>query len=314
MPSYTHLRRAQPVLVAHFFLAHAAPLRRDHARLAAACAEADALPLGSGAVAGTSYDVDTSRLAARLGFSRVVANSIDASSDRDFVASFLYACALTMVHLSRLAEDLDHLLRRGARVLRAVGRVQHGQQHDAAEEEPRPARARPRQDRPRHRPPRGVARDDEGAAERVQQGPAGGQGSGVRRGGDARRRSRDAVGVVDGLVLDRAARGGGGVGLLLATDVADYLVSRGMPFRRAHEVVGRMVRRLLAEGRDFRALTLEEWRAECDLFDGRVVEVVTPRASVAARRTPQSTRPAAVASALSEVRAWLASLPVSPVP
>ena len=106
MPSYTHLRRAQPVLVAHFFLSHAAALRRDHARLAAAADEADALTLGSGAVAGTSYPVDTTRLARALGFSRVVPNSMDASSDRDFVASFLYAVSLAMVHLSRLAEDL----------------------------------------------------------------------------------------------------------------------------------------------------------------------------------------------------------------
>src|SRR4051794_11630675 len=106
MPSYTHLRRAQPVLVAHFFLSHAAALRRDHARLAAAADEADALTLGSGAVAGTSYPIDTQALARALGFSRVVSNSIDASSDRDFVASFLYAASLTMVHLSRLSEDL----------------------------------------------------------------------------------------------------------------------------------------------------------------------------------------------------------------
>src|SRR5260370_28626884 len=106
MPAFTHLRPAQPILVAHYFLAHAAALRRDHDRLGAARAEADALPLGSGAVAGTSYPVDVEALARDLGFSRIVANSVDASSDRDFAASFLYACALTMVHLSRLAEDL----------------------------------------------------------------------------------------------------------------------------------------------------------------------------------------------------------------
>ena len=106
MPSYTHLRRAQPVLVAHFFLAHASALRRDVARLQAAADDADALTLGSGAIAGTSYPVDTAFLARRLGFSRVVANSMDASSDRDFVASFLFAASLAMMHLSRMAEDL----------------------------------------------------------------------------------------------------------------------------------------------------------------------------------------------------------------
>ena len=106
MPSFTHFRPAQPVLVAHFFLSHATPLRRDYARFTAARDECDALPLGSGAIAGTAYRVDVTRLAQELGFSRVVDNSIDASSDRDFAATFLYACTLTMVHLSRLAEDL----------------------------------------------------------------------------------------------------------------------------------------------------------------------------------------------------------------
>ncbi len=106
MPSYTHLRRAMPVLVSHFFLAHVAALRRDYDRLGWASQEADAMPLGSGAVAGTNYAMDTAMLASRLGFSRVVANSIDASSDRDFVAAFLHACAMLMVHLSRLSEDL----------------------------------------------------------------------------------------------------------------------------------------------------------------------------------------------------------------
>ena len=106
MPSFTHFRPAQPVLVAHFFLvarrAAAARLRAPRRR----AREADALPLGSGAIAGTAYAIDVETLARDLGFSRIVDNSIDASSDRDFAATFLYACAMTMVHLSRLAEDL----------------------------------------------------------------------------------------------------------------------------------------------------------------------------------------------------------------
>src|SRR6187397_2620762 len=106
MPSDTHMRRAQPVLVAHVWLSHATALRRDVDRLEAARAEADLMPLGSGAIAGTAYDIDVQFLADRLGFSRVTANSIDAAGDRDFVATFLYACSMTMVHLSRLAEDV----------------------------------------------------------------------------------------------------------------------------------------------------------------------------------------------------------------
>ena len=105
MPSYTHLRRAQPVLVSHFLLSHCAALRRDVDRLAAVLREADELPLGSGAIAGTSYAIDVHGLAAALGFGRIARNSIDVSGDRDFVASFLHAASLGMVHLSRIAED-----------------------------------------------------------------------------------------------------------------------------------------------------------------------------------------------------------------
>ena len=92
--------------MAHYLLAHAAALRRDVERFAVVRAEADAMPLGAGAIAGTNYAVDTAFLAQQLGFSKVVANSIDATSDRDYVSSFLHASSLAMVHLSRLAEDV----------------------------------------------------------------------------------------------------------------------------------------------------------------------------------------------------------------
>jgi argininosuccinate lyase len=105
MPSYTHLRRAQPVLVSHFLLSHCAAMRRDVDRLTGVLHEADELPLGSGAIAGTSYAIDVKELAGALGFGRIARNSIDVSGDRDFVASFLHAASLGMVHLSRIAED-----------------------------------------------------------------------------------------------------------------------------------------------------------------------------------------------------------------
>jgi argininosuccinate lyase len=95
-------------------------------------------------------------------------------------------------------------------------------------------------------------------------------------------------------------------GLLLATDVADYLVARGVPFRDAHEVVGAIVRRLIKEGRAFDQLTLEEWRGHSPLFDSDVRGAITPHASVAKKQTPQSTNPEAVAAALAETRTWIA--------
>jgi argininosuccinate lyase len=119
--------------------------------------------------------------------------------------------------------------------------------------------------------------------------------------------SLDATAAVIGKLTlhhERTARAASG--LLLATDVADYLVARGMPFRQAHEVVGALVRRLLAEGRDFETLSLAEWRESSPLFGDDVKAKVTAAASVRARRTPQSTHPDAVGAALAEIRTWLA--------
>ena len=92
---------------------------------------------------------------------------------------------------------------------------------------------------------------------------------------------------------------------MLATDVADYLVGRGVPFRKAHEIVAGMVRTLIERGRSFESLSVEEWRALDDHFDADVVDKVTARQSVAARKTPQSTAPDAVAAALADARAWV---------
>jgi argininosuccinate lyase len=111
--------------------------------------------------------------------------------------------------------------------------------------------------------------------------------------------------VVSRLALNGDRTGHAASGLLLATDVADYLVARGMPFRKAHEVVGGLVRRLLAEGRDFGALTLEEWQDASPLFGNDVQRAISALASVEARRTPQSTGPAAVRASLEECRQWL---------
>jgi argininosuccinate lyase len=113
--------------------------------------------------------------------------------------------------------------------------------------------------------------------------------------------------LVAGLTLDRKRTEAAASGLLLATDVADHLVEQGVPFRRAHEIVGALVRKLAAEGRDFESLGPDEWRAASSHFGPDVADRVTPRASVAAKRTPQSTAPAAVAEALADVERWLAA-------
>jgi argininosuccinate lyase len=307
MPSYTHLRRAMPVLVAHYFLAHVAAFRRDHARLNAASDEADAMPLGSGAVAGTAYAVDTARLARRLGFSRVVANSLDASSDRDFVATFLHACALTMVHLSRLAEDLIVFSSEEFGFFTLADASSTGSSMMPQKKNPDPLEL------VRGKTGRTIGHVTGWLA--TMKGIPSGYDKDLQEDKEATFDTEatlaDALGattaVIRPLKLDRDVSARASAGLLLATDVADFLTARGMPFRTAHEVVGTMVRQLVAEGRDFSSLTLEEWRGFSELFDHSIREALTPQASVRARRTPQSTHPDAVAATLKEARTWLAA-------
>jgi argininosuccinate lyase len=311
MPSYTHLRRAQPVLVAHYFLSHAAALRRDHARLAAASGEADALTLGSGAVAGTSYPVDTTRLARALGFSRLVGNSIDASSDRDFVASFLYATSLAMVHLSRLAEDLVIFTGEEFGFFDLADASATGSSMMPQKKNPDPLEL------VRGKTGRAIGRLTGWLA--TMKGLPSGYNKDLQEDKeavfDAEATLAASVAAAHAVMARLALNAGraerAASGLLLATDVADYLVSRGMPFRRAHEVVGAMVRRLLAEGRDFSTLSLEEWRQASDMFGEDAPRAATALASVQARRTPQSTNPEAVREALRETRAWLVSAGVT---
>jgi argininosuccinate lyase len=304
MPSYTHLRRAQPVLVAHFFLSHASALRRDFDRLQAAADEADALTLGSGAIAGTSYAVDTDRLARALGFSRVVLNSMDASSDRDFVASFLYAASVTMVHLSRIAEDLI---------------IFTGEEHGFFELSDASATGSSMMPQKKNPDPLELVRGKTGRSIGrltgwlvTMKGLPSGYNKDLQEDKEAVFDAEATLGasleatraVISRLSINEDRSGRAASGLLLATDVADYLVSRGMPFRRAHEVVGAMVRRLLAEGRDFSSLTMSEWREASDMFGEDAPRAATALASVQARRTPQSTNPEAVRAALEDCKEW----------
>jgi argininosuccinate lyase len=305
MPAFTHFRPAQPVLVAHFLLSHAAPLRRDFERFEAARVESDALPLGSGAIAGTSYEIDVDTLAHDLGFSRVVDNSMDASSDRDFAASFLFACSLTMVHLSRVAEDFIILC---------------GDEHHFFELSDALSTGSSMMPQKKNPDPLELVRGKTGRAIGhlvgllvAIKGLPTGYNKDLQEDKEAVFGAEDTLSgcltvvqsVVQGLTLDRGRAASAASGLLLATDVADYLVGRGMPFRRAHEVVGGLVRKLVAEGRDFGSLSVDEWRAASDRFEADVVARVTPAASVMAKRTPQSTAPAAVAAKLAALRNWL---------
>jgi argininosuccinate lyase len=305
MPSYTHLRRAQPVLVAHVFLSHASAFRRDIERFAFARSEADAMPLGSGAIAGTAYDIDVDWLAGRLGFSRVVANSIDASGDRDFVATFLYACAMAMVHISRLAEDVIILSSEEFAFFEIHDSVATGSSLMPQKKNPDPLE---------------LVRGRSGKAVGTLTGwltTLKGLPLGYNK--DLQEDKAIAFDAEDSLIgcagvtatavrtltLRPDVARQAASGLLLATEVADYLVGRGLPFRTAHEVSGRISRDLYTAGRDFSSLSLADWQRYHALFDEHIFKAITPEAAVEARRTPQSTNPAQVAAALERMRAWV---------
>jgi argininosuccinate lyase len=305
MPSYTHLRRAQPVLVAHMWLSHAQVFRRDCERFDAARHEADLMPLGSGAVAGTAYDIDTNFLAKTLGFTRVTANSIDTSGDRDFFASFLFACSMALVHLSRLAEDV---------ILWTSEEFGFFELHDSV------ATGSSLMPQKKNPDPLELVRGKSGKVSGMLSGwlttlkglPIGYNKDLQEDKAIAFEAEDTVIGcarttatVIRTLTLRPAVTRAAASGLLLATEVADFLVGRGLPFRTAHEVSGKIARDLYEAGRDYSTMTLDDWRGYSDLFDDTIFAAVTPEAAVAARRTPQSTNPKAVKAALADVQQWL---------
>lgn len=312
LPAYTHLRRAQPILIAHFWLSHAAAFRRDHARLAAARAAADAMPLGSGAIAGTTYGVDVAALATALDFSTVVTNSLDATADRDFVADFLHACSLSMVHMSRVAEDVIIFGTEEFGFLELHDSVTTGSSLMPQKKNPDPMEL------VRGKTGRAIGRHAGWLA--TMKGLPSGYNKDLQEDKEAVFDAEDNVtgalmstaAVVASLRMNGHRTTEAAGGFMLATDVADYLVGRGMPFRSAHELVGGMVRNLIESGRTFELLSLREWRAFSDHFDEGVVTAITAQRSVEAKRTPQSTAPAAVAAQLDEMRAWVVAASSSP--
>ena len=304
MPSYTHLRRAQPILVAHYFLAHAAALRRAHRRFEVARDEADALTLGSGAIAGSSYDVDTAALARRLGFSRVVANSLDATADRDFVSGFLHACAGTMVHLSRLAEDLVILTSEEFGFLGLSDAVTTGSSLMPQKKNPDPSSWC------------GARRAGSSAGS-----PA---GSPRRRGWPAAttrtcRRTRRRSSTPRTPCSARFAPPPPSSAPSRSTRPGPARRPRGSRSRPTSPTCwwpgeSRSARRTRWwgassatswRGARLRVADPREWRRYHERLDAESAARITARGSVEARRTPQSTGPEAVAAALGETRRWI---------
>jgi argininosuccinate lyase len=305
MPGYTHMQRAQPVSLAHHLLAHVEALRRDRMRVNEARERAAVSPLGAGALAGVPYPVDPSAVARELDLPRTFRNSIDAVADRDFVADFAYVCALAAVHASRFAEEL--VLWTSAEFAFAEISDQHATGSSIMPQKKNPD----------------VAELVRGRAGRIIGDLVAVlttlKGLPLAYDGDLQEHrvplydaatiipALEALAlVVDGLRFDRdAMRRATERGMLTATDLADHLARRGVPFREAHEIVGRLVRGRLAEKKDLTGITASELRAVDPRFGDSAVDEIDVSRSLVSRSSPGGTAPERVRAAIEEARAAL---------
>lgn len=306
MPGYTHLQRAQPILLAHWLLAHFWPLQRDRERLAGCAARVAVLPLGSSALAGTPLAIDRAALAADLGFDSVSLNSLDAVSDRDFVAEFLFCAALIGVHLSRLAEDM---------VLYSTAEFGFVTLDDAYSTG---SSLMPQKKNPDSfellRGKSGRLVGDLVTLLTVLKGLPSTYDKDLQEDKEPLFDAADtlelALPVAAGAIATarfhhermRAALDDG----MLATDVADYLVARGVPFREAHHVVGTLVREAEARGVTISTLPFDTYRAIHPAFGEDTLDVFDFARSAATRSVTGGTAPAAVQAQLVQARAALA--------
>jgi argininosuccinate lyase len=305
MPGYTHLQRAQPVSLAHHLLAHVEALRRDRVRVAEAQERADVSPLGAGALAGVPYAVDPELVAHDLGLTRTFRNSIDAVADRDFVADYVYVCALAAVHASRFAEEL--VLWTSAEFGFAEFADQHATGSSIMPQKKNPDVA----ELVRGRSGRIIG--DLVAVLTTLKGLPLAYDSDLQ---EHRVPLYDATAIVPALQtlalvvsemrFDRGAmRRATERGMLTATDLADHLARRGVPFREAHEIVGRLVRERIAANKDLAGITLAELRALDPRFGDSAVDELEVSRSLASRSSPGGTAPERVRAAIEEARTAL---------
>jgi argininosuccinate lyase len=302
MPGYTHVQRAQPVLLGHHLLAYVEMLDRDASRLQDGFVRADVLPLGAGALAGSPYPLDREYVARLLGFSLVSRNSLDAVSDRDFLAEHLAALAIVAMHLSRLAEELVLWSTAEFRFVALDESFTTGSSIMPQKRNPDVAELL-----------RGKTGRVYGALVSLLVMLKGLPLSYNRDLQEDKAPYFEAVDIVhDGLALSAAMLAGAtwltdrlaqaaADPLIAATDLADHLVRRGLPFRQAHEIIGRMVRAAEDSGRGLDEFSLDELRAFSPLFESPAVGL-KPADLVAARDVTGGTAPSQVLTQLQAAR------------
>ena len=308
MPGYTHLQRAQPVLFAHHLLAYVEMFARDYSRFAVAHLLADEMPLGSGALAGVPYDIDRASVADELGFSGVSANSIDAVSDRDFVFDYVSAASLTMVHLSRLAEELVLWSSAEFSFVRLPDAFATGSSIMPQKKNPDVAElARGRTGR--------VAGSLVSILMALKGLPLS-YNRDMQEDKPALFDAEDTLMATLGVMATmlprievdaKRMRAAAVANYSLATDLADYLVRKGVPFREAHEAVGGLVRHAESRGAELHQVSLDEMRRFSPQF-GEDALKINLTASVRSRDVAGGTAPRQVNAALRRARKRIEAL------
>jgi argininosuccinate lyase len=298
MPAYTHMQRAQPVSAAHWMLSHFWPLERDRARISSASRSAAILPLGSGAIAGCAFPISRVLLQGSLGFSSVSQNSIDAVGDRDFVAELLFSLSLLGAHISRLGEDL--ILYGSSE----FGFVRFGDSYTTGSSMMPQKRNPDALELARGSGARMLG--DLTALLATLKGLPSGYNKDLQ---DDKRALFDAVdgmllvlpavaGTLDELTFDTARMGAAVSSTMMATDLADYLVGKGITFREAHSSVGQLVRQAEETGIELHALPMSVFTGAHAAFGPDVRDALSAQASVERREVDGGTGPRAVRAQL----------------
>ena len=309
MAGTTHMQHAQPLLLSHWLLAHGEAYQRDAERFAAAADRADSCPLGSGALAGTAFPIDRKALAQDLGFSRLTPNSLDAVSDRDFALEYLFALSALAMHLSRLSEDmilfastefgfidLPDEYSTGSSLMPQkknpdaweLIRGKTGRIYGALVALLTTTKGLPSSYQ------RDLQEDKEALFAAHDQALAMTQIAAATLAATRFREDR----------LCQAAQDPA----LVATEVADYLVAFGVPFREAHEIVGKILRAAEQEGKNIREMPLERLKEFSPVFGRDLPSLLTVEAALARRSIRGGTAPGAVRAALEDFKARLKKL------
>ena len=313
MAGMTHMQHAQPILLSHFLLAHAEAFSRDLTRLQAAAASADACPMGSGALAGNSFGIDRNAIARELGFSRITANSLDAVSDRDFALDFLFALAGIATHLSRLAEDFVIFASQEFAYVILPDEYSTGSSLMPQKKNPDAWELI-----------RGKTGRITGALFALLTTLKGLPSSYQRDLQEdkeslfaAHDQIADMLAVATGALAAtkfnaERLRAAASNPLLRATEAADYLVHKGIPFRQAHDIVGKVLREAEKQNVPWTSLPLQTLKKIAPEFEADFAASLSVDAALASKKVPGGTAPESVRAAISDLQDRIAKLKSKP--